>query len=71
MKHNFEEGVESSTDTDESDSSNSGSHSIKYYKWITINGKASKVMVSLPLSEVFVNCKGEDERVKVSSIFQK
>ena len=29
---NFEEDVESSIDTDESDSSNSGDHSIKYYK---------------------------------------
>ena len=28
---NFEEDVESSIDTDESDSSNSGDHSIKYY----------------------------------------
>ena len=29
---NFEEDVESSIDTDESDSSNSGNHSIKYHK---------------------------------------
>ena len=29
---NFEEDVESSIDTGESDSSNSGDHSIKYYK---------------------------------------
>ena len=49
---NFEDDVESSIDTDESDSSNTGNHSIKYYKWMAINGKASKVLVSLPYSDV-------------------
>ena len=49
---NFEDDVESSIDTDESDSSNTGNHSIKYYKWMAINGIASKVLVSLPYSDV-------------------
>ena len=49
---NFEEDVESSVDTDESDSSNSGNRSIKYYKWMTISGKASKVLVPLHYSDV-------------------
>ena len=41
---NFEEDVESSTDTDESDSSNSRNQSTKYYKWMMINGKANKAI---------------------------
>ena len=43
---NFVEDFESSTDTVESDSSTSGNHTMKCYKWMTTNGKASKVMVS-------------------------
>ena len=43
---NFEEDVESRIDTDKLDLSNSGNHSIKY-KWMTINLKASKALVSL------------------------
>ena len=50
---NIEVDVESSTDNDESDSSNSGKHSIKYYKWMTINGKASKAMVLLPFGDIW------------------
>ena len=40
---NFEVDVESSKDTDESDSSNSGNHSIKCYKSMAIHEKARKV----------------------------
>ena len=43
---NFVEDFESSTDTVESDSSTSGNHTMKCYKWMTTNGKASKAMVS-------------------------
>ena len=50
--NSFEDYVESSKDTDESNSSNSRSHSIKYYKWMEINEKASEFMVLLPFSDV-------------------
>lgn len=50
--NNFEDYVESSKDTDESNSSNSRSHSIIYYKWMKINEKASKFMVLWPFSDV-------------------
>ena len=49
---NFEEDAEASTDTNESDSSNNNNHSIKYSKWVAVNGKSRKVMVSLPFSDV-------------------
>ena len=61
---NFEEDVESSIDTDESDSSNSGNHSIKYYKWMTINGKTSKVLVSLPYIDVLETVTQKIKEVK-------
>ena len=50
--NSFEDYVESSKDTDESNSSNSRSHSIKYYKWMEINEKASEFMVLLPFRDV-------------------
>ena len=61
---NFEEDVESSTDTDELDSLNSGNHSIKYYKWMTINGKASKVMVSLLFNDALETVKEKINELK-------
>ena len=61
---NFEKNFESSTDTDESDSSNSGNHFIKYDQWMTINGKASKVMVSLPFSDVLETAKEKINKFK-------
>ena len=65
---NFEGHVESSTDTDESDSSNSGNHSIKYYKWMTINGKASNVMVFLPFSDVLETVKEKTNELKYQQL---
>ena len=59
----FEEVVESSTATDESDSSNSRNHSIKY-KWMTINGKASKDMVSLAFSDILETVKEKINELK-------
>ena len=60
---NVEENVESSTDIDESDSSNSGNYSIKY-KWMTINGKFSKAMVSLPFSDILETVKEKVNELK-------
>ena len=54
---NFQENVESSADIDESDSSNPGDHSTKCYKWMTINEKASKVMVSFPFGDILETLK--------------
>lgn len=49
---NFEEDIKSNTDTDKSDSSKNENHSIKYYTWMMITRKSSKVMASLPFSDV-------------------
>ena len=51
-ENNFEEDIKSSTDTDKSDSSNNENHSIKYYTWMMITRKSSKVTASLPFSDV-------------------
>ena len=64
---NFEEDVESSTDTDESDSSNGGNHSMKYYKWMTVSGKICKVMVLLPFSDVLETVKETINELKCLS----
>ena len=51
-ENNFEEDIKSSTDTDKSDSSNNENHSIKYYTWMMITRKSSKVTALLPFSDV-------------------
>ena len=61
---NFEEDTKLSTDTDESDSCNSENRPMKYNKWIAINEEASKVMVSLPVSEIFETVKGKINKLK-------
>ena len=61
---NFEEDVASSADIDELDSSNSRNHSIKYYKWMPINGKASRVMVLLPFSDSLETVKEKINELK-------
>ena len=68
---NFEEDVESSADTDESDSSNRGNHSIIYYKWMTINGKTSKVIVSLSFSDVLGTVKEKINELKYHALREK
>ena len=69
---NFEEDTKLSTSTDESDSCNSENHPMKYNKWMAINEEASKVMVSLPVSEIFETVKGKINKLKYfSTISQK
>ena len=69
---NFEEDTKLSTATDESDSCNSENHPMKYNKWMAINEEASKVMVSLPVSEIFETVKGKINKLKYfSTISQK
>ena len=62
--NNFEDYVEPSKDTDESNSSNSRGHSIIYHKWMKINEKASKFMVLLPFSDVLETVEEKINKLK-------
>ena len=68
---NFEEDAEAITDTNESDSSNNRNHSIKYSKWVAVNGKSRKVMVSLPFSDVLEILKKKINELKYHFFCQK